>query len=87
MQPTLDGAIHIRPMGDDLVTTLCLHHGPLAAAQLRQPSDNHVDARLLHRLPVKRQTPAAVLVIFLLARHDVLVLAAIVLVPQAGDPQ
>ena len=34
MQPTSDGAINIRPMGDDLVTTLCLHHGPLAAAQL-----------------------------------------------------
>ena len=47
MQPTLDGAIHIRPMGDDLVTTLCLHHGPLAMAQLRQPADDQVDARLL----------------------------------------
>ncbi|MBK9230084.1 MAG: GNAT family N-acetyltransferase [Anaerolineae bacterium] len=48
MQPTSDGAINIRPMGDDLVTTLCLHHGPLAAAQLRHSPDNGVDARLLH---------------------------------------
>ena len=48
MQPTSDGAINIRPMGDDLVTTLCLHHGPLAAAQLRHSPDNGVDTRLLH---------------------------------------
>ncbi len=47
MQPITDGAIAIRPMDDDLVTTICLHHGPLTSLQLRQSADNGVDTRLL----------------------------------------
>ncbi len=47
MQPTLDGVIEIRPMGNDLVTTACLHRGPLdAGVLLYQSADEAVDERL-----------------------------------------
>ncbi len=39
--------VEIRPMGADLVTNVCLHHGPLAACTLLQPDETQVDTRLL----------------------------------------
>lgn len=46
--PSPDGStVEIRPMGVDLVTNVCLHHGPLAACVLTPAEDEAVDARLL----------------------------------------
>ena len=47
MQPSDASNVEIRPMGVDLVTNVCLHHGPLAACTLTPSTDEKVDARLL----------------------------------------
>ncbi len=47
MQSPDGSTVEIRPMDVDLVTNVCLHHGPLAACMLTPAADATVDARLL----------------------------------------
>ncbi len=49
MQSPDGSTIEIRPMGVDLVTNVCLHHGPLAACVLKHPwPDSLIDELAPH---------------------------------------